>query len=249
MKKYLALFSVVFLLLAVFTGCAFMGNVSGVARFEAIDENEIEFIQMQPPQPGDKIGVIETSMGTIKFRLFPVQSPLAVENFTKMAETGKYTDYVAYKITTKRAFIAAKNDGSGMSVYGEPFANQYSPKLWNFPGAVGSISDQPEKGDSRFYIVGNCEISDQIFAEMKQNNFPQKVISQYEQVGGCPELDWACNIFGQVFEGLEIVDAINGAETDEQGFPKEEIKILSVRVETYQPEESSSEPVSAGDEA
>lgn len=60
-----------------------------------------------------------------------------------------------------------------------------------------------------------------ITAEMKQ---------AYTTVGGAPHLDGEYTVFGEVIEGMEVIDAIEKAETDRSDRPKEDIRIVSMKI-------------------
>lgn len=68
---------------------------------------------------------------------------------------------------------------------------------------------------------------------------PNAVWSLYEQYGGNIHLDGAWReyggntVFGQVFDGMDVVDAIAAVETDENGKPTEEVLITSIELVTY----------------
>lgn len=69
---------------------------------------------------------------------------------------------------------------------------------------------------------------------MKNIGFPSNVILKYAGVGGAPWLDTKQVVFAQVYEGLEVLDAIAAVEVDENGVPKENVIINSMTVEIYQ---------------
>ena len=67
--------------------------------------------------------------------------------------------------------------------------------------------------------------------------YPDEVMNYYREQGGAAHLEYVFgngySIFGQVFEGLETVDAIAAAETNESDKPVEDITIESITFESY----------------
>lgn len=74
---------------------------------------------------------------------------------------------------------------------------------------------------------------------LEESGFRQEVIDAYEAVGGLPYLDNHYTVFGQVYRGMEVVDAIGAVETDEEDKPLEEVLVNSVTISTYSAEEES----------
>ena len=67
--------------------------------------------------------------------------------------------------------------------------------------------------------------------KMERSGYPASLIEKYRTVGGTPSLDRRYTVFAQAYEGLDVIDAINAAEIDEEtGIPKKEIKIVSVEI-------------------
>lgn len=55
-----------------------------------VNPNTMELVQLEKPQEGDPIAVIDTTLGEVRIRLYPEYSPDAVKNFTELAEKGYY---------------------------------------------------------------------------------------------------------------------------------------------------------------
>lgn len=80
----------------------------------------------------------------------------------------------------------------------------------------------PCTNGSQFFIVQAKDCDPGLLSQMKEigvnargQGFPEDVIAKYEEIGGTPWLDYKHSVFGQVFEGMEVVDKI--AATDVTG--------------------------------
>ncbi len=60
---------------------------------------------------------------------------------------------------------------------------------------------------------------------------PQQLIDDYLNVGGTPHLDAQYTVFGEVIEGMDIVEAIQNVETGVADRPKIDVKIISAKVD------------------
>lgn len=63
-----------------------------------------------------------------------------------------------------------------------------------------------------------------------QATIPADVKEAYRTVGGTPHLDGNYTVFGEVIEGLDVIDKIQGVETDGNDRPLEDVKIISMTV-------------------
>ena len=192
--------------------------------------------QLSGPQEGDMVAVIETTKGTIRIRLFPEYAVIACENFQKLAESGYYNGCTIHKIIEDFVIQTGDPTGTGHggeSAWGYAFANEYSDALHNYTGAVGVANNGDGTNGSQFYIVTGAPLAEEMLTALDVANYPEDVIEAYRQTGGQPLLDYRYTVFGQVYEGLDILNKIDSVKTDDLMRPKKKITVKSVIIETY----------------
>ncbi len=193
--------------------------------------------QTDSPVSGEEIAVIKTSMGDIKIRLFPDAAPKAVENFVTHAENGYYDGLIFHRVIKDFMIQGGDPTGSGMggeSIWGGSFEDEFSPELHNLRGALSMANAGPDTNGSQFFIVQAKEVSDDMLDQLRsadEKYFPTECIESYEKMGGTPWLDYHHSVFGQVFEGMETVDAIAQVKTDYfQNKPVSDVIIKTVEI-------------------
>jgi peptidyl-prolyl cis-trans isomerase B (cyclophilin B) len=190
----------------------------------------LKLMQFESPKKGDTVATIKTSMGDVKIRLFPEQAPKACENFISLAEKGYYKDVIFHRVINNFMIQTGDPEGTGMggqSKWGKPFDDEFSPDLHNFRGAVSMANSGPETNGSQFFIVQACspvEASPEESSEVKE---------AYKKLGGTPWLDNKHTVFGQVIEGLDVVDKIASAEVDAADKPITAVTITGVEISKY----------------
>lgn len=85
--------------------------------------------------------------------------------------------------------------------------------------------DEVPEGEENVYHEGDILASE---------FFPMEIIDAYKEKGGVPYLDFGYTVFGQVYEGLDVVDAITQVETDENDKPLEDVTIIDITIEVVQ---------------
>lgn len=203
-------------------------------------------LQFQAPQADRQAAILETSVGDIKIIFFPEAAPKAVENFITHAKDGYYDNVSFHRIINDFMIQGGdpKGDGTGgESIWKTPFEDEFSPELHNFRGALSMANAGAGTNGSQFFIVQAKSVQDSLIAEMQKMGvnadgvgFSPEVIAQYQKVGGTPTLDNMHTVFGQVVEGMDIVDKIT-AETkveDANGtvLPENRPVIKSIKVGT-----------------
>jgi len=189
--------------------------------------------QLEMPKKGEEICILHTTAGDIKFRLFGHLVPKTVENFTELAKMGRY-DGTIFDRTINDFMIQGgdlNNLGeSGESIWGERFDDEFSRDLYNFRGAVSMGNDGPNTNGTQFFIVQRRIAPEENFSSVR---LPLNVVEKYREIGGTPHLDRRHTVFGQVFEGMEVVDAIAAYPVDENAMPDDPAVILSVEFTVY----------------
>ncbi len=216
-----------------------------------------EITQLDPPAVGEEIAVIHTSMGDIKVKFFENEAPKAVENFKTHAKEGYYDGIIFHRVINDFMIQSGSPDGTGSggeSIYGSAFEDEFSPNLYNFRGALCMANSGMNTNQSQFFVVQKPEVQegyfdyiDQIVEKygtdqvlynsenqtMVRVNYSEQARELYNEYGGTPHLDYVHTVFGQVFDGMDVVDAIAAVETDENDKPVNDVVINSITFENY----------------
>lgn len=181
---------------------------------------------------------MKTTMGDIKFILFPDAAPKTVENFVTHAKNGYYEGVIFHRVIEGFMIQGGDPTGTGRggeSIYGAPFEDEISVYHRNFYGALSMANAGPKTNGSQFFIVTTNSIDSSIISKMKEagaeNGYPDEVINFYEKVGGAFHLDGKHTVFGHVVEGMDVVLKISKVQRNAQDRPLEDVKIEKVIVE------------------
>ena len=208
--------------------------------------------QTDLPKPGEQIAVIHTNMGDITVKFFPKSAPKAVENFITHAQNGYYDGVIFHRVIEDFMIQSGDPDGDGTggeSIWGGYFEDEFDTDLHHFTGALSMANGGPDTNGSQFFIIqSNAEaMTETTRKNMIGWGLKNKLIEQYMAVGGAPHLDHESAvsgdghvIFGQVVQGMDVVEAIakvrvimNNSAT-ERSKPKDDIVISSIELTTWQ---------------
>ena len=193
-------------------------------------------IQLSTPQKGDTLAVMHTNMGDIKIKLFPEKAPKTVENFVTHSKNGYYNGLKFHRVINDFMIQGGDPRGNGTggeSIWGGSFPDEFDPELHNLRGALSMANSGPNTNGSQFFIVQAREVPANMLEQMRDledNGFPADITAAYAEHGGTPWLDFRHTVFGQVTDGMDVVDKIAAVETNND-VPCEDVIINSIDIE------------------
>ncbi len=237
MRRFIALAAAAVLAAGLLAGCG--GGITGSSiKRPQVESEELQF---QTPAEGDPIAIFNTSAGEVRAVLYPDVAPMAVENFTRLAQEGYYDGTSFHRIVF--GFVVQGGDASGTGTTGStiwnnnPYPKEISDQLHHYSGALCAAfsPDEDVSGLSQFYFVQSLpeKLDDSLRTQMEEAGVRTEVIEAYDAAGGLPYLDYTDTVFGQVYEGMDVVDTLAQSEVDENGKPVEDVLLNSVTISTY----------------
>lgn len=174
--------------------------------------------------------LIQTNLGNIKVKLYD-DTPGHKENFLKLVNEGKYDGSIFHRVI-KDFMIQGGGGPDGSKDLGEQIPPEFLQKYVHTAGKLcaARMGDNVNPGKfssgSQFYIVhGRKFAANDIKALGNRNRFPytEEQIQEYEEKGGAPHLDGQYTVFGEVVEGMDVVNKIANVKTKAMDKPEEPI--------------------------
>jgi cyclophilin family peptidyl-prolyl cis-trans isomerase len=145
---------------------------------------------------------MQTTAGPITLRLFDEDAPKTVENFRRLASEGFYDGLAFHRVIKDFMIQGGCPQGTGTGGPGYTFEDEINEHKV-VRGALAMANAGPNTNGSQFFIVTARE---------------------------CPWLDGKHTVFGEVTEGLDVVDALERVPTDASDRPTEPIGIEKIEV-------------------
>jgi peptidyl-prolyl cis-trans isomerase B (cyclophilin B) len=181
--------------------------------------------------------LITTSFGDIKVKLYN-DTPLHRDNFVKLVKQGYFNGSTFHRVIKNFMIQGGSTAGSngaqdvGYTLPAEILKNHFHKK-----GALcAARTDNPKKesSGSQFYIVQGKVYNDlelNMIGQQTGHVFTKEERDTYKTVGGSPHLDANYTVFGEVVDGLDVVDKIATVKTLPGDRPAEDLKMTMKIVE------------------
>lgn len=211
-------------------------NEEGEVKLSDIDFKSAAEKQMAMPNSGDTVAIMHIKdYGDVKFKFFEDVAPKAVENFLTHAREGYYNGLTFHRVINEFMIQGGDPEGDGTggeSIWGEGFGTELDYTLVPYRGSLCmAMSSLPNSIGSQFFIT-QAHYSEDMYSYLK-NSLPVSLMNQYKEYGGYLSLYMQYTVFGQVYEGMDIIDKIAAVETDENDKPITDVVIESIEVTTY----------------
>ena len=145
---------------------------------------------------------LHTNHGPIAVELHDEDAPKTVENFTKLARDGFYDGLIFHRVIPDFMIQGGDPTGTGSGGPGYSFEDEFNEHKV-VRGALAMANAGPNTNGSQFFIV---------------------------TADACPWLDGKHTVFGQVTDGLDVVDAIAELPRDARDKPRENAVIEQVEL-------------------
>lgn len=191
--------------------------------------------QLRLPATNEETLTMKTSLGDLTIRLFPDRAPKACENFRTHAKDGYYDGLTFHRVIRDFCVQGGDPTGTGMggeSIWKKSFEDEFDPTLHNYYGALSMANSGPDTNGSQFFFVVKKDVPGEMIDEMEKAGeaygFPPEVVDAYAKHGGTPWLDFRHTVFGQVVDGLDVLEKIAAVKTDGMDRPVEAVSICSI---------------------
>ena len=181
--------------------------------------------------------LIHTDMGDIKLELYN-DTPKHRDNFIKLAKEGFYDGSIFHRVI-KGFMIQGGEAPAGKPQMTKTIPAEFVPAHVHKKGALAAartsdaVNPKKESSGSQFYIVeGNGPVPaaqlDQ-FDQRRSVKYTPQQRAAYAAKGGTPFLDGEYTVFGEVVEGMDVIDKIAAVQTQPGDKPVKDIK-MTVKV-------------------
>jgi len=145
---------------------------------------------------------LHTNHGPIAIELYADDAPKTVANFEKLAGDGFYDGVIFHRVIPDFMIQGGDPTGTGSGGPGYQFEDEFNERKVA-RGALAMANAGPNTNGSQFFIV---------------------------TADACPWLDGKHTVFGQVTDGMDVVDAISALDTDGRDRPRTDVVIERVEL-------------------
>lgn len=251
MKKIFAALTAAVLAVTL-SGCT--ATVQNAMKDYNFAEMNTDFIQLRSPEEGDTIAIVDTDLGEFRMVIYEDYAPNTSAAFIEKAKSGEYDNKPVYGVMKDVYFLTGGEENEKGTYIGRTgsdglIANEYSVDLWPFKGALMSFSEKSGYGDARWFVCNTDKdsLTEEAVNELKKSAADREdpverdnltaLFDKFYEVGGVFGLSGTVTVFGQTYEGMDVVEQLCNIPTESNGRASEDVMIKSVTISEYSAEE------------
>ena len=178
--------------------------------------------------------LMETSEGNIRIQLYN-ETPQHRDNFLKLVKEHYYDSLQFHRVIKDFMIQGGKGEKLDYTIEAE----FHTPQLFHKRGTIAAaregddVNPQRRSSASQFYFVWGRKYSERAmeFTESRLTvELTPEMREAYMTIGGTPHLDGTYTVFGEITDGLDVVERIQGVETDDTDRPLQPVLILHATV-------------------
>lgn len=213
--------------------------------------------------------MLETTAGNIRIKLFD-ETPLHRDNFVRLVNLHVYDSLLFHRVI--KDFMIQAGDPKSKDAKPGDFLGEGDldwtveqelrlPQIFHKRGTLAAAREPDEVNPYRtssacqFYLVWGKKFNDEELDKLQArldtlHGYPVKLTPEmretYKNIGGTPHLDGGYTVFGEIVEGLDVVDKIQQAATDKNDRPVEDQRIIKAYIlEEPKPKAQKAQPNSS----
>ena len=176
--------------------------------------------------------VIHTDYGDITVKLYD-DTPIHRDNFIELVNQGWYNGSIFHRVINN-FMIQGGHNADGNPDPGYTIPAEFRPNHFHKKGALAAarmgdqVNPDRESSGSQFYIVQGQVFDDaqlNMMASRTGFTYTEEQRLVYSTIGGTPHLDGTYTVFGEVVDGLDVVDKIAAVKTASGDKPIEDVKM------------------------
>lgn len=180
-----------------------LANLESILNLIKMEDSQFTYCPPMIIDTGKEYtATIKTEKGDILVQLYPDKAPLTVNSFVFLAREGWFNNVTFHRVLP--GFVAQTGDpsGTGMGGPGYYFKNEISDLKFDRPGMVGMANSGPDSNGSQFFITFQA----------------------------APNLDGNYTIFGEVIDGMDVLESLTARDPSQNMELPPGDKILSIEI-------------------
>jgi len=174
--------------------------------------------------------ILHTRLGDMRVKLYD-DVPVHKANFLLLARKGVFDETVFNRVVNGFAIQGGRSDHRTIRINRYSLPPEIRPQHFHKRGALGMARYDDDKNpgklssNSDFYFVQGEKLTPDQSAAMAGRRLTPAQQQTYATTGGVPSLDGKYTVFGEVVEGLDVIDKIAAEPVGTDKWPKQDVAI------------------------